>query len=169
MITAAIEFRAHGFTAAADENFKRAIAWYSGQQPAHVPEATYRFELARALYLSRDWSAAEASFRALAAADTSNFVYRGFLGKIAARRGDSTTARRVLALFDSLRPTLVRPHATAGYWQSKISSLLGDEAGAMKSLSEASGPQGRSVMHLDFDFEGMRDSREFREFVRPKG
>ena len=86
-------------------------------------------------------------FLELSAADTSIFVYSGFLGTIAARLGDSTTARRIHARFDSLRPTLSRPHAMAGYWQSKISGVLGDTVGAMRSLIETYGPQGRSGMH----------------------
>ena len=169
MIAAAEEFRAHGFTVGADENFRRAIDWYRSQSQTAETAEMYRFELARALYLARDWSGAEEIFRSLAAADTNNFVYDGFLGTIAARRGDSTTARRILAKFDGVRPQVVRPHAFAGYWQSKISAVLGDEARAMKWLAEAAGPQGRSEMHTDFDFESMWNSRAFLEFVRPKG
>ena len=169
MVTAAREFRAHGFAEAADENLKRAIGWYTTQPPPHGSVETHRLELARVLYFARDWSAAEAMFRSLAAADPHNVIYSGFLGTIAARRGDTTAARQVLAHFDSLKPTLARPNAIAGYWQSKINALLDDEERAMRALAETFGPQGRSGMHSDFDFEGIWKSRAFREFVKPKG
>lgn len=61
----------------------------------------------------RSHSVPDLQFRdSLAIADSSNFVYVGFLGTIAARRGDSTTARRTLAKFDTLRRTLSRPSAS---------------------------------------------------------
>ncbi|MGH7713573.1 MAG: BTAD domain-containing putative transcriptional regulator, partial [Gemmatimonadaceae bacterium] len=169
MITAAAEFRAHGFPAAANEALKRAVDWYTAQPPSDGAGEMHRFELGRALYLARDWAGAEVIFRSLAAADTGNFVYSGFLGTIAARQGDTTTARRILAKFDTLRLTLFRPRRQAGYWQSKISVLLGDEARALTWLSDAIGPQGRGALHLDFDFERMWNSLELRELIRPKG
>jgi tetratricopeptide (TPR) repeat protein len=169
MISAATEFRAHGFSAEAKETFQRAIDWYETQQPADLPESSYRFELARAYYHAGNLASAQAMFRSLFEADPNAFVYSGFLGTIAARSGDSTTARRIHARFDSLRPTLSRPHAIAGYWQSKISAVLGDTAGAMRSLNEAFGPQGRPGIHGEFDYERIAKSRMFREFVRPKG
>ena len=169
MVTAAREFRAHGFDEAAEENLKRAINWYTTQPPPHGSVETHRLELARVLYFARDWSAAEEMFRSLAAADPRNFIYSGFLGAIAARRGDTTAARQVLAHFDSLKATLPRPHAMAGYWQSKISALLGDDERAMRTLADMFGPQGRAGPHADFDFERIWKSRAFREFTRPKG
>lgn len=166
LIAAAEEFRAHGFPEAATGALARAIAWYKENLGA---DEAYRFELARALYQARDWGAAEGVFRSLAVADTSNFVYIGFLGAIAARQGDSTTARRTLAKFDTLRRTLSRPHSEAGYWQSKISMLLGDEARAMALLVEWAGPQGLEGLHRDFDFERLWGTKPFREYIRPKG
>jgi DNA-binding SARP family transcriptional activator/TolB-like protein len=168
MVPAAAELRTHGYAEAADEVLSRAIEWYRSQSTTGEMAKAHRFELARALYQSRDWSAAEEMFRSLAAADTTDFVSTGFLGTIAARKGDSTTARRILAKFDTLRPTLSRPNAIAGYWQAKISALLGDHAGAMKRLSDAFGPQGRPG-HSDFDFEALWRSRAFRDFKRLKG
>ena len=78
------------------------------------------------------------------------------------------TARRIIAKFDSLRPSLPQPRAIAGYWQAKISSILGDERDALLLMSEV-WPQGDISPHMDFDHERMWSSVEFRRFTRPKG
>jgi hypothetical protein len=121
------------------------------------------------LYLSRDWAAADTAFHALAALDTGNFIYLGFLGTVAARRNDEVTARHIMAKFDSLRPSLPQPRAVSGYWQAKISSILGDEERALMLMGEVWGQQGSSGPHMDFDTERMWSAKEFRAFIRPKG
>src|SRR6187401_1380865 len=65
----------------------------------------------------------------------------------------TTSSTRAFSVLSQHGATLPRPHAMAGYWQSKISALLGDEEGAMMLLAETFGPQGRSGMHADVDFE----------------
>jgi predicted Zn-dependent protease len=169
MVTAATEFKAHGFESAAAENFRRALDWYGSLEHADVPDGTHQFEHARALYLAGQWYAAQEKFSALAAADPGNIILDGFLGAIAARLGDTLTSRRILEKFELQRPGLERPHAIAGYWIGKINGILGDEAGAMRGLREGFGPQGQSGMLHDMDLERLRQSREFREFTRPKG
>jgi hypothetical protein len=103
------------------------------------------------------------------AEDPGNFVYLGRLGTTAARRGDDSTARSILERFDGFRSSLPMPHTSVGYWQAKVTMLLGDERRAIALMSEAVGPQGRGGMHADFDFERIWGTRLFRDFVRPKG
>jgi hypothetical protein len=168
MTSAAQELRAHGHEDAAQALLARALDWYRAQ-PAHgVTSEARRFEIANTLYLSRDWAAADSAFLALAAADTANVIYLGFLGTIAARRHDEATARRIMATFDALRPTLPQPRAIAGYWQAKISSILGDEQRALILMSEV-WPQGDVSAHTDFDHERMWNAKEFLRFTRPRG
>ena len=112
---------------------------------------------------------ADTAFRALAAADTGNVIYLGYLGTIAARRKHEATARHIFAKFDSLRATITPPRAVVAYWQAKISSILGDEQRALALISEVRGPQGFAGVHLDFDYEGMWSVSAFRAIVRPKG
>ena len=169
MVSAAQELRAHGHEEAAQEALARALAWYRSHPPYGESAAGRRFEIAKTLYLSRDWAAADTAFRALVAADTGHFIYRGFLGTIAARRHDDAAARQVIAKFDSLRPTLDQPKAEAGYWQSKINAILGDEERALVLMSEVWGLQGNSGIHAEFDYERLWRSTAFRAFVRPKG
>ena len=169
MVLAAEELRAHGHEAAAREMLARAFDWYADQPPDAAVERSRRFDLGMAAYYARDWSGADSIFRGLVAEDPENFVYLGRLGTIAARRGDVATARRLLERFESFRGTLPMPHTSVGYWQSKITVLLGDERRAMTLMREAIGPQGRGGMHADFDFERIWDTQLFRDFVRPKG
>ena len=168
MVAAAQELRAHGNEEAAQETLARALAWYHAQ-PAHASRGDGRqFEIANVLYLARDWDSADTAFRALAATDSGNYIYLGYLGKIAARRNDEATARHIIAKFDSLRPSLPQPRATAAFWQAKINSILGDEQKALTVISEV-WPQGHYNMHADFDYERMWNAQGFRALIRPKG
>jgi DNA-binding SARP family transcriptional activator/tetratricopeptide (TPR) repeat protein/TolB-like protein len=168
MVATGVELRAHGHEQAAQEIFAQALAWYETVPPGEISQ-TIRKEIAKALYSARRWAAAEEAFRALLEEDPTNYVFLGFIGAILARQGDVAGAERIIARFDTLRPTLPRPHAIAGYWQGKISAVLGDRDRAMRGLSECLGPQGRPGTHSDFDFEGMSSLPAFREFIRPKG
>jgi hypothetical protein len=89
LIAAAEEFRAHGFPEAATQALARAIAQVQGAPRGRGAS----LRTGQGVVPGSRRAAAEAVFRSLLA-DTSNFVYVGFLGTIAARRGDSITARR---------------------------------------------------------------------------
>jgi hypothetical protein len=108
------------------------------------------------------------AFLALAAADTSNVITSASSERSRRAATMKATARRIIAKFDSLRPSLPQPRAIAGYWQAKISSILGDERDALLLMSEV-WPQGDISPHMDFDHERMWSSVEFRRFTRPKG
>src|SRR5262245_22799677 len=166
---AAEEFRAHGHEEAATEALAAAIKWFESRDGADTARVTYRVEKGRALYLARDWTAAERVFRALAAQDSTNPMYLGFLGTIAARRGDRQTAESIVARLDALRSRLARPRETIGFWQAKIAVLLGQNDRAMTLAADALGSQGRGALHSDSDFERIWGTKEFREFIRPKG
>jgi len=169
MLSAAQELRAHGYEDAAQSALARALEWYRTHPVRDTSTTGRRFEVANMLYQSRDWAGADTAFRALAAADTGNFILRGYLGAIAARRHDDAAARQALAKFDSLRATLDLPNTEAGYWQSKINAILGNEERALVLMSEVWGLQGISGIHAEFDYERLWRSKAFREFVRPKG
>jgi DNA-binding SARP family transcriptional activator len=169
MVAAARELRAHGHEHVALEALGRALTWLRTQPASGVINEARQFEIAQALYLSRDWPGARAAFSALAGRDSGNFIYRGFLGVIAARTGEQATARAIDAQFEELRATLRRPHSEAGYWQSKIAAILGDERRAMAMLWDFAGGQGSHGAHFDFDYENISRSKDFLTFIQPKG
>jgi serine/threonine-protein kinase len=169
MVSAAQELRAHGYEEAAQQSLARALAWYRAQSAHADRRESFRFEIANVLYLSRDWVGADTAFHALAATDPASYIYLGYIGAIAARKRDEVTARYVMARLDTLRPTLPQPKAIAGYWQAKISAILGDERRALTFMSEVWGQQGAPGAHMDFDYERIWNASEFRRFTSPKG
>ena len=164
MVMAAEELRAHDEPDAATKVIERAVAWYRTSA-----RAGNSLELARAFYVSRNWAAADSVLRSLAAAEPEDAVVLGFLGATAARRGDRAAAEDVVERLERMRPTLVRADEIVSYWQAKIAVLLGDDLRAIQRLKEVAGPQGHWGPHADSDYERIRESKAFREFIRPKG
>ncbi|NIM58433.1 MAG: hypothetical protein GTO16_05750 [Candidatus Aminicenantes bacterium] len=161
---AAEELRAHGHEEAAMEIANRAVEWYK----SHLTPTTYRYGLARALYLAKRWDEAHPIFEKLAAENLDNIDYKGFLGTLAARRGNREKA---LEIFNELQqtdqPYLFGEHT---YWCARISSLLGDREQAVVLLKEAfaQGYESPIDLHRDMDLESLRDYPPFQELVRPK-
>jgi hypothetical protein len=98
-----------------------------------------------------------------------NAQYLGHIGAIAARLGDSVTAR---TMFDRLVATdrfQSLPGQESRVFRARIAALRGDRAEAMRLLASAYGPDGTMDLHEEIDFDGMKDYPPFQEFVRPKG
>jgi hypothetical protein len=92
----------------------------------------------------------------------------GFLGVLAARRGDKQEALRISSLLENIdRPYLFGVHT---FWRARIASLLGDKENAVRLIREALA-QGRSytVFHPMMDFEPLQDYPPFKELIKPKG
>jgi hypothetical protein len=105
----------------------------------------------------------------LAAERPDNIDYKGYLGTLAARRGDREEALRISTELESIdRPYLFGSNT---YWRARIASLLGDRERAVALLREAFA-QGREYgvyLHRDMDLEPLRDYPPFQELLRPKG
>lgn len=163
---AAAELRAHGFRAASFAAAARAIEWYRSR-PAE--ETWYRFDLANAYYLSERWDEARRLFEELASEAPSEVNLRGFLGVLAARRGDFETARRISESLTGMAPR--RDFGRDVYWQACIAALLGERERAVALLREAYA-RGRPFsifLHRDMDLEPLRDYPPFQEWIAPKG
>jgi DNA-binding SARP family transcriptional activator/TolB-like protein len=169
MIGAAAELRAHGSRAASLEAAERAIDWYRSRPGEETATGWYRYSLAHALYLREQWDAARLLFEELASEAPSDINLRGFLGVLAARRGDVETARTIS---EGLAGTA--PRGDFGrdlYWQACIAALLGEPERAMELLRDAYA-RGRAFtifLHRDMDLEPLRDYPPFQEFIAPKG
>ena len=169
MVEAAQELRAHGHPEAAEEIAARAIAWYRARPDEERTTEARRYALGLALYFHRDWADADSLFSGLAAEFPDNEEYPGYLGVIAARRGDRQTAEALAARLAAVERQLPVPGQTSTVWRAKIAALLGDRETAVSLLRDAFGPYGTMQLHRDVDAEPLRDYPPFREFIMPKG
>lgn len=172
---AAVELRAHGHEKDAERLLKRAVEWYRITPPDSSGRVSHQAGLAQSLYLAGQWSAAQEFFESLAADRPDNVNYRGYLGVLAARRGDAGEARRIRQLLQE--PRFAREGATAAYWQARIAALEGDRRRALAFLRQAIAkglnhgayfPARSGSLHSDIDLESLRHTREFQEMLRPK-
>ena len=173
MLAAAAEMRAHGYKAEAHPILDRAVAWHEERPPEEAATANHRYGYALSLCESERWDEADLLFRELSAEFPTSVTYRGYLGVIAARRGDTEAAKAIdeqLAAVD--RPYLLGFHT---YWRGRIAAVLGDRESAVRLLRDAiaagfpyfRGSQYR--FHSVIDFESLVDYPSYQELVRPKG
>ena len=168
MVEAAWELRAHGHLEAAEEIAARAIAWYRARPAEEGTTEARRYLFGAALYFHQDWAAADSLFRGLATEFPDNEEYLGYLGAIAARRGDRHTAEALAAKLATVDHQVPVPGRTSIVWRAKIAALLGDRETAVSLLRDAFGPDGTMQLHIDIDAESLRDYPPFREFIMPR-
>jgi serine/threonine-protein kinase len=178
------ECRAHGQEVVAQAAFARALRWYEARPVAEQKSAALRGRWAEVHYAAGEWDEARRLFEQLSAervgepnplGDNGTYGlsalgeldYRGYLGALAARRGDragALAADRALAAWPG--QYLLGRHT---YWRARIAALLGDGERAVTLLRDAL-QEGRTyhVLHAEGDLASLRDLRAFKELVRPK-
>ncbi|MFC1500728.1 protein kinase [Candidatus Zixiibacteriota bacterium] len=166
MCSAARALVVHGHNyEAARELLARAIQWCINHQQGE--ENPYPQSLARALYASEQWEAARAIFEALAMDDPGNATYQGYLGTLAARRGDQQGARRISDWLEEDSTSSTRAARTS--WRARIAAQLGNKEEAVELLREAfSWGLGYLSIHGDMDFEPLLDYPPYQDLIRPK-
>ncbi|MGI9182205.1 MAG: tetratricopeptide repeat protein [Longimicrobiaceae bacterium] len=167
MRDAAAELRTHGHADAAARTLDKALAWYRTRPDPERQE--HRAALAQTLYAAQRWEEARALFEELAAEQPENIHRLGYLGTLAARRGERAEAERISTMLaSSTQPYLLGAHTL---WRARIAAQLGDSEQALLLLREALA-QGQPYvlrLHTDVDLDPLRDQRAFRELLRPKG
>jgi len=166
---AAIELRAHGHLDAALRLADRAVALYEDLSGMEVATEDDRYAAADMLYCVERWEEAGALFKALAAEKPDDVSYMGYLGCLAARKGDREDALRVSTqLRQTNQPHLYGSHT---YCRACIAAQLGERERAVELLREALA-QGHPYglwLHNDLDLDPLRDYPPFQELLRPKG
>jgi DNA-binding SARP family transcriptional activator len=171
------ELRAHGHRDKAREVFDEAIEWFQSR-PNETEQV--RAGLAWALYDSERWDEAQRPFEELAEEDPDNTgylgrvglpnSYLGWVGLLAARRGDRTEAERISEELRSSRNRLTKANI---YARASIAAVLGKREEAMGLLQQWSDRFPASewplLVHRNIDFESLHDYPPFQEFMRPKG
>jgi tetratricopeptide (TPR) repeat protein len=164
----ALELRAHGHPDAAQRVFERVITWYgsSGINDAtrdDFPCARPHFSV---FYYAGRWEEARAGYQHLLDGDSTSVKAHAALGALAVRRGDHAEADRMDGWLAS------RAHsAVAVYFRARLAALRGDRERAVALLRRSFdlGLRGRMFLHLDPDFEPLRDYPPYQELIRPKG
>jgi tetratricopeptide (TPR) repeat protein len=169
MMEAARELYAHGHKDASREFADMAIEWAEGRPGAERKTERRQGFYADALYFAGRFDEAGKIYASLAAEHPEDIDYQGYLGTLAARRGDRDEAMRVsgeLAAID--RRFLFGSHT---YWRACIASLLGEKERAVALLKEAfsQGQAYGTSLHRDVDLEPLWDYPPFKELLRPKG
>jgi len=161
------ELRAHGDGPAADSAFTRALRWYADRPFGEQATVAARAKVAMTLYVAGRWDDARRLFERLAREEPRDIEYRGYLGVLAARRGDQAEARAVERKLRGLRgPWLLGRHT---YWRARIAALMGERERAVTLLRESL-QQGREYFpaHVEADFETLRALPSFRGLMRAK-
>lgn len=165
----ALELRAHGHVQDGQAMLQKVVAWYRthpDENPATANHNPCLWLQLSALYAAGLWSEARAGYERLAASDTTNLNARAGLGALAARRGDRPEVARIE------RWLLDRPWTggRATYDRARMAALLGNREQAVALLREAFdlGLSGRQYIHIDPDFESLRDYPPFQELLRPR-
>jgi DNA-binding SARP family transcriptional activator/tetratricopeptide (TPR) repeat protein/TolB-like protein len=169
MVAAAAELRAHGHHAGVSGVLARAVEWYESRPPEERARPGIRMELARAHYLAERWADAEALIAALAAEFPHAVEVQGYVGLLAARRGDRAEVARV----DHWLETLERPYLAGAetLMRARIAAVSGESERAVALLRESLS-QGRTYgpfYHTDPDLALLRGDPAFRALMRPKG
>jgi hypothetical protein len=166
---AAVELRAHGHTEAGLAASEREIEWYLSRPAEELSTPQGRAALAEAYYVGERWEEARGLYEALAEEFPGNIHHQGYLGVLAARRGDRTEAMRIAAELKGMANRY--DFGREQYWQACIASQLGDLKQAMVLLREAYA-QGKIFdlqPHIDPDLEPLRDFQPFKDLLEPKG
>ncbi len=166
----ALELRAHGHAQDGQAMLDKVVAWY--RTHPDVDPATNNYDPClwiqlSAVYDAGLWSEAQADYERLAAEDTANPKARAGLGALAARRGD----RSQVARMDRWLADRHRAQGWAMYSRARMAALLGNREQAVALLRDAfeRGLASRPYIHIDPDFESLRDYPPFQELLRPKG
>lgn len=178
-----MELVGHGHEEPGLRALERAVDWHETEPAAGVRvwcnSYTYpgEFEHARALYSVGRLSEAKAILDRLMAdepLDNVIHVYQGYLGRIAFHTQGPEAARRVMEEMETTAEDARMQMYFYGL--AAISALIGDRDGAMENLRlalNAPDNEGEGVLsmhhllHVDPDFESLRDYSEFVEFLRP--
>ena len=167
LYTGAREFEAHGDTVTAGRLRSMVLDWLQ-QHPAPSPLLA-RENLAGYLWFDRGNGDSASAHLQRAARDTGNTAVNavGYLGVIAAQRGDTT---RALAVADSLgRQTRKWDFGLSTWWRAAILATLGRRDEAMQFLGEARRHgRGMSDWHSHTALRPLRGYPPFEAMIKPE-
>jgi tetratricopeptide (TPR) repeat protein len=173
MSRAAIELRAHGHRQASNEMAARSVGWYESH-PSAIPAGgfegwSFDWSFGYALQMVGRLDDLEDHIGRLMESKPINHQLSGWLGVVAAMRGDAERARQLVDEI-TMRD---RPEGIALelYWRAAVAAHLGEKDSAVELLAEAfsKGLWQSEVVLAPEDFEPLWDYPPFQELMKPKG
>jgi len=155
--------RVHGHKEAAQVILKQALDWYNSQA-----QKRNRLGFAQTLEQAGQLEQACALFDILRYEDLKNIYSLGFVGILAAKRGDKKEAKRISRLLEEMDNKYLFGGHT--YIRAQIAAQLGEKKRAIDLLRESL-RQGSHYyqIHGDVYFEPLWDYPPFQELIKPKG
>jgi tetratricopeptide (TPR) repeat protein len=169
MTSIAAVLRRQGYVDAARSTMDRAIEWYEARPPEAESSTAWRLRYSQALYVADHCDEAYAVVKPLSEEFPENFIYRGWVGVVAACQGDREEALEV----SNWLATVDIPYSMGGptMWRASIAGALGDGENAVAFFRQATA-EGLQYPLSDLMwivFEPLRDYPPFQELIRPKG
>lgn len=169
LFTGSQELRAHGHSPASVALLDRAIAWQREQAAEAQSAFAQRLLLARMHYEAGQFETAEQLLQGLREERPGDIEVLGIHGALAARTGDVTAARAMLAALRSRTGRyLYGRHLVCG---ARIAAVLGDGDDAVGLLrgAFARGYSYGVELHADVDLMLLSGDARYVELLRPKG
>jgi hypothetical protein len=163
----ALEIRAHGHVREGLAMVRRVSAWYAahpGVDPVPDGKIPCLWLLLSVRYYTGDSALSRAEYERVLARDSGNLEARAGLGALAARSGDRATVSRI----DRWLAERTDTRGFAAYDRARIDAILDDRDRAVSLLTLAfqQGLRGRTSVHLDPDFESLRQYAPYQAITR---
>ena len=169
LFTGSQELRAHGHASASAALLERSIAWQREQAAEAQSAFAQRLLLARTHYEAGQFEEAEQLLQRLREERPTDIEVLGIHGSLAARTGDVTEARAMLAALRSRTGQyLYGRHLACG---ARIAAVLhdGDDSVGMLRGAFARGYSYGVELHADVDLMLLSGDARYVELLRPKG
>jgi tetratricopeptide (TPR) repeat protein len=156
---------AHGHLERSAHVLERVMQWFESRPNEERESRGHRDWYGRALIVAGRNEEANAVFQTLVEEDPEDMVRRGFLGFVAATRGDSVVASQCLTWLDG---RAIRRSTTEWmYWSAAIVAALGDRERAVEFLRGDDFHQ--FIDRSSIELSPLRGYEPFEEWLRPKG
>jgi len=163
------ELRAHGHADAARAVFQRAIEWLEERPGEGAEGLSHQEWLAFMLYHAERWEEAHAIHVVLAVEQSQSPEWLSWVGRSAARMGDTAEAREIGARLAEMRSMESDPEDL--FRRASLAAVLGDADEAMRLLRRAisAGMRFDLSQHRAFDLESLRGREDYQQLMRLKG